>query len=97
MLEPHLNIFNSLKWEDVYRNWESDELKYYWKGHDLKVIPRDFSYIMQGFEEALQLARDGDDRAVHQLKRIIKRDPTADMAVRATKVLQDVGIDTTVN
>ena len=52
---------------------------------------------MKGFEEALELAKDGDDRAVYQLKRIIKRDPTADMAIQATKVLQDVSIESTVN
>ena len=29
MLEPHLNGFNQLKWDDVYQDWGSDEFKYY--------------------------------------------------------------------
>ena len=90
MLEPHLNIFNQLKWEDVYRDWESDEFKYYWKNLGLRVVPRDFSYSNTGFREALDLARIGDEKAKIHLSRIIKRDPTAEQAQRATAVLQDL-------
>ena len=97
MLEPHLNIFNSLQWDDVYRNWESDELKYYWKNLDLTVIPRDFSYGEKGFAEALELAKEGDDRAVLHLNRVIKRDPTTDLAKKASAVLQEANVDTSVN
>lgn len=91
MLEPHLNIFNALQWEDVYRAWHSDELKYYWKAHELTVIPRDFSYGNRGFEEALELARGGDVRAVLHLNRIITRDATTEPAVRAAAALQEAG------
>lgn len=91
MLEPHLNIFNSLQWEDVYRNWESNELQYYWRDLGLTVLPRDFSYGNKGFEEALDLARDRDSRAMLHLNRIIKRDPTTELAQRAAAVLQEVG------
>ena len=90
MLEPHLNLFNSLTWEHVYRNWESDELQYYWKDLDLTVLPKDFSYGNKGFEEALELARDGDERAILHLNRAIKRDTTTELAQRATAVLQEV-------
>jgi len=95
MLEPHLNIFNSLRWEDVYRNWKSDELKYYWKNLDLTVLPRDFSYGNKGFEEALELARDGDKRAVLHLNRVIKRDSTTELAQRAAAVLQEANAGAT--
>ena len=91
MLEPHLNIFNALQWEDVYRDGHSDELKYYWKVHELTVIPRDFSYGNRGFEEALELARGGDARAVLHLNRIITRDATTEPAVRAAAALQEAG------
>ena len=93
MLEPHLNIFNSLQWEDVYRNWESDDLKYYWKDRDLTVLPRDFSYGNKGFEEALELARGGDARAIIHLNRAIKRDATTELAQRAAVVLQEIGAE----
>ena len=90
MLEPHLNVFNQLKWEDVYRDWESDEFKYYWENLGLTVVPRDFSYSNTGFREALDLARIGDEKAKIHLSRIIKRDPTAEQAQLATAVLQDL-------
>ena len=90
MLEPHLNLFNSLQWEHVYHNWESDELKYYWKDLDLTVLPKDFSYGNKGFEEALELARGGDERAILHLNRAIKRDATTELAQRAVAVLQEV-------
>ena len=90
MLEPHLNVFNQLKWEDVYRDWESDEFKYYWKNLGLRVVPRDFSYSNTGFQEALDLARIGDERAKIHLSRTIKRDPTAEQAQRPIAVLQDL-------
>ncbi len=92
MLEPHLNIFNNLKWDDVYEKWDSDELKYYWRDVDLTVIPRDLSYINKGFEEALVLAKDGDERAVYQLNRIVRRDPTSEMAIKATTVLKELNV-----
>ena len=95
MLEPHLNIFNALKWEDVYHNWESDELKYYWRDRALTVLPRDFSYGNKGFEEALELARDGDERAIIHLNRAIKRDATTELAQRATAVLKEINAGVT--
>ena len=94
MLEPHLNLFNSLTWEHVYQNWESDALQYYWKNYDLTVLPRDFSYGNKGFEEALDLARDGDERAILHLNRAIKRDATTELAQRAAAVLQEINART---
>ena len=90
MLEPHLNGFNQLKWDDVYQDWGSDEFKYYWENLGLTVVPRDFSYSNTGFQEALDLARIGDGRAKIHLSRIIKRDPTAEQAQLATAVLPDL-------
>ena len=90
MLEPHLNGFNQLKWDDVYQDWGSDEFKYYWENLGLRVVPRDFSYSNTGFQEALDLARVGDERAKIHLSRIIKGDPTAEQTQRATAVLQDL-------
>ena len=28
-----------LTWEQVYENWESAELQYYWKGHERATVP----------------------------------------------------------
>jgi ectoine hydroxylase-related dioxygenase (phytanoyl-CoA dioxygenase family) len=35
-LKPH---FQRLDWEDIYRDWESDDLKYYWQKKDYVEVP----------------------------------------------------------
>jgi hypothetical protein len=87
MLQPHLNIFNKLSWEDVYREWESDEIQYYWKNCETPVVPRDMSYLEKAFGEAVDLAKCGDPRARHYLQRFIKRDSTCREAIVAQQVL----------
>lgn len=39
-LKPHC----PLSWEEIYANWQSDELKYYWQDLPLDVIPWDDTY-----------------------------------------------------
>jgi ectoine hydroxylase-related dioxygenase (phytanoyl-CoA dioxygenase family) len=40
VLEPH---FGRLRWEEIYGGWQSDELKYYWRDLDYRVVPYDTS------------------------------------------------------
>ncbi len=87
MLLPHLNIFNELTWEDVYGEWESGDLKYYWGKIENPVIPRDMSWLEKGFEEAVERAKGGDPQARLYLHRFIKRDPGSPQAEVAGKVL----------
>ena len=87
MLEPHLNIFNNLTWENVYKDWENNDLKYYWKNQNNRVIPRDLSYSEKGFAEALKLAKAGDERAYIAMNRAILRDPNSPQAQAARKAL----------
>jgi ectoine hydroxylase-related dioxygenase (phytanoyl-CoA dioxygenase family) len=89
MLLPHLRAHHELTWDEVYRDWESPELQYYWKDLDLKVLPRDESWGARGFEESLQQARQGDAAARHHLTRLIKRDPHTDQARAAAAALSD--------
>lgn len=35
-LQPH---FNRVSWDDIYRDWKSDELKYYWRRKDYVEVP----------------------------------------------------------
>jgi hypothetical protein len=93
MLEPHLSLVSKLTWEEVYRNWQTDDLKYYWRQHANPVVPRDTSYAEKGFAEAVELARQGDPRAHLQLKRIIKRDPTSPFGRTAQQVLAESGVE----
>ena len=87
MLQPHLNIFHSLTWEEVYAGWQSAELQYYWQDVDMPIIPRDMSYAEKGFAEALVLAEQGDEHAHLALRRAIERDPDSEQAQAAAAVL----------
>ena len=88
MLEPHLTRLSPLDWEEVYSDWKSDDLKYYWKSVQTPIVPRDFGYMEKGFEEAISLARAGDPEAHLHLNRILKNDPTTKQAKAAMEVLQ---------
>ena len=35
-LKPH---FECLEWDEVYRNWESEDLKYYWRNKNFTEVP----------------------------------------------------------
>jgi len=37
-LEPH---FGRLSWEDIYSNWTSSDIKFYWREKDFSVVPWD--------------------------------------------------------
>ncbi len=37
-LQPH---FNRVSWEDIYQDWQSDALKYYWRKKDFVEVPWD--------------------------------------------------------
>jgi hypothetical protein len=93
MLEPHLNSISKLTWEEVYRDWKIDDLKYYWKKYDNPVVPRDMSYTEKGFAEAVELAGHGDPRAQLHLKRIVKRDPESPMGRMARQALAESNVE----
>ena len=90
MLQPHLNRLSPLDWEEVYANWESDDLKYYWTDVQTPIVPRDFGYMEKGFEEAIALAKAGDPEAQLHLNRILKSAPTSEQAQVAREALQAV-------
>ena len=87
MLNPHLNVFNQLSWEDVYQGWQSDEFQYYWKTLENPVVPRDMTFLDKGFDDAERLARVGNPQARLYLERFIKRDPDSPEAQRSREIL----------
>ena len=90
MLDPHGP--SALQWEEVYRDWRSDDLKYYWKQVDNPVVKRDMSYAEKGFAEALELARAGNEHALYRLQRTVKNDPDSPAAQTARTVLAQMGV-----
>ena len=89
MLCPHYDIANDGEWEEVYRDWKSNELKYYWKDLDFPVTDKIETWGEKAFEEALTLAREGDERAILRLNRMIKFDPDSDQAKTAKEALAE--------
>lgn len=94
MLEPHLADLTPLSWEEVYADWKSDDLKYYWKKAKHRAVPRDMRYIAKGFSEALDLARQRDQRGILALRRVVLSNPASQDAKAARVVLDEIGAAT---
>ncbi len=91
MLNPHLSSMSPLTWDDVYEDWDSDDFQYYWKNLDNPVLPKITEYLDKAFDEAVQLTRNGDERAQLHLRRMAIRDPTSDQGKVALEVLAALG------
>ena len=91
MLNPHLSTMSPLSWDEVYEGWSSDEFKFYWKQHDNPVIPQVTKFMETAFNEAVTLAKSGDERAQLHLERICIRDPQSDRGKIAAEVLSKLG------
>jgi ectoine hydroxylase-related dioxygenase (phytanoyl-CoA dioxygenase family) len=90
-LKPHMTDVSPLSWEEIYANWKSDDLKYYWRKVDFQKIPRYWGYIRKGLEEALHLAEKGDKHAVVSLRRLVRNHPESAEAARARAILTKIG------
>ena len=91
MLLPHLNNNGELTWEQIYENWQSDELKYYWQKCDNPLVPAITDFYAKGFADAVELARAGDAHAILRLKTIANNDPDTPNGVTAIGVLKEIG------
>lgn len=91
MLVPHLTDISPLSWEEVYKDWKSDELEYYWKKVKFQKIPRYWGYARKGFEDAMELARREDSRGILAMRRAIRSNPSSDDATAARAVLKEIG------
>ena len=87
MLNPHLSSMSPLSWDEVYADWDSDEFQYYWKKFDTPVLPKITEYLDKAFDEAVELAQGGDDRAKLHLRRLATRNPESDQGQTAATVL----------
>ena len=92
MLEPHLTGVTDFNWTPATRAGRANPLQYYWQD----LGPRGRATVVpmgdQGFTEALSLARDGDQRALYQLRRIARRDPESERGQQALQLLHEVNV-----
>ena len=89
MLTPHEP--SQLSWDDIYPHWKHEDLKYYWRTHDIPVVERDLSYGEKSRAEAIELARAGNEHAIHALKRGAKNNPDT-VAPEVFAVLDELGV-----
>ncbi len=89
MLEPHGPC--GLTWDEIYPEWESEDLKYFWRRYDNPEIPRDLQYVKKSFDEAIELARSGNEHAIYRMQRQAKNEPDSEFGLKAKAVLEEIG------
>jgi Phytanoyl-CoA dioxygenase (PhyH) len=76
-----------LSWDEVYEDWRSDALKYYWQRLPLTLKPFDPLWFDKRDALGFELGEVGDPRARSVLQRIVARDSNAEKRARAQKLL----------
>lgn len=76
-----------LSWEEVYADWRSDALKYYWKRLPLAARAFDRTWFDRRDALGFELGERGDPRARSVLQRIVARDADAQKRARAQRLL----------
>jgi ectoine hydroxylase-related dioxygenase (phytanoyl-CoA dioxygenase family) len=76
-----------LSWEEVYADWHSDALKYYWRRLPLTLQSFDPQWLDKRDALGFELGAAGDQRARSVLQRIVARDANPEKRARAQKLL----------
>jgi len=87
MLNPHLSGMSPLSWDEVYEDWASTDLQYYWEQFDNPVLAQITEYMDNAFDEAVALAEQGNNHAKLHLRRIAAREPNSEQGRTASAVL----------
>ena len=80
-----------LAWEEVYADWRSDELQYYWTRLPLAEAPFDRTWFDRRDALGFALGEAGDRRARSVLQRIVARDHDPAKRERAARLLASLG------
>jgi hypothetical protein len=79
-----------LSWDDIYADWKSDALKYYWRHMNLTLSEFDRTWFDKRDNRAFELGEQGDPRARSVLQRIVARDGNAAKRARAQALLDNL-------
>ncbi len=74
-------------WEEIYADWPSTDLQYYWRKWDMQIKEYDNSFHEKRDRLAFEMAENGDNRAISVLQRIIARDADPDKRKKAVDLL----------
>jgi hypothetical protein len=83
----------SITWQEVYADWPTNDLQYYWKKLDLTFKDFDASYFNKRDEMAIEMAQRGDLRAVSVLQRIAARNPDPEKQKLAVSLLENLNAE----
>jgi len=86
-VESYANLF---EWDEVYRDWKADDLKYYWVRQGARIVPYDRQYYDRRDALAFDLAEKGDLISRDTLLRIVQRDGDAAKRERAARLLESL-------
>jgi hypothetical protein len=78
---------NMLTWDEVYADWQRDDLKFYWRRQGATIVPFDRTHYDKRDAIAFDFAERGDRRAYDALLRIAQRDPDPAKRGRAETLL----------
>ena len=90
MLIPHSPV-GELTWEEIYQDWQSDDLKYFWRKYNDPVVPHSMEYQDKGFADAVDRARAGEAHAIQRLKTTAENDPNTPYGITSREVLEEIG------
>jgi len=76
-----------LAWEEVYADWQSDVLQYYWRRLPLTLKPFDRTWFDKRDALGFEFGGAGDPRARSVLQRIVARDTDPAKRARAQQLL----------
>jgi len=80
---------NMATWDELYAGWpaEADDIRYFWRRHDLRLTPFDWSHYRRRDDMAFAMAERGDVRARSALQRVAANDPDPARRERARVAL----------
>jgi hypothetical protein len=87
MLQPS---GGQLDWDRVYDGWSSRTLQYYWRSFDLTVTEYDHRFDRRRDEQAMTLARAGDQHARSFLQTISTRNPDPALRRAASELIAEL-------
>ncbi len=75
-------------WEEIYADWVSSDLQYYWQKWNMEVKAYDNSYHEKRDQMGFDMAEKGDKRAISVLQRVVARDTDPAKRARAADLLE---------
>ena len=81
---------DQLSWEEVYAGWQSTDIQYYWKKHDLNIVPLDRDYMANRDAKSFELARTGDETVRPALIRIANQEADPEKRKAAEEALREL-------